>query len=101
MARISSKNGRKRENHQLFLGVDGGGTKTQIALMNTSGEVTCEGTAGPSNPLRVGVETAVSNIVQAVNEACDRGGASRGDITAATLGLAGVRRADLKQRVRD
>ena len=101
MARISSKNGRSRENHQLFLGVDGGGTKTQIALMNTAGEVTCEGTAGPSNPLRVGVETAVTNIVQAINEACDRGGASRGDIATAMLGLGGVRRADLKQRVRD
>lgn len=101
MARVSAKNGRKRENHQLFLGVDGGGTKTHIALMNMAGEVTCEGTAGPSNPLRVGVETAVTNIIQAINDACDRGGASRGDISAATLGLAGVRRADLKQRVRD
>jgi len=101
MARTPSKNGRSRENHQLFLGVDGGGTKTHIALMNTAGEVTCEGTAGPSNPLRVGVETAVTNIVQAINEACDRGGASRGDITGAMLGLGGVRRADLKQRVRD
>jgi N-acetylglucosamine kinase-like BadF-type ATPase len=101
MARISSKNGRKRTNHQLYLGVDGGGTKTQIALMNSAGEVQCEGFAGPSNPLRVGVETAVSNIIKAINEACDIGGASRGDIVAATLGLAGVRRADLKQRVRE
>ena len=84
----------------LFLGVDGGGTKTHIALMNASGEVTCEGFAGPGNPLRVGVETAVGNIVKAINEACDSGGASRLDIVAATLGLAGVRRADLRQRVR-
>lgn len=96
-----SKANQRRRSHQLYLGVDGGGTKTQIALMDESGEVTCEGFAGPSNPLRVGVESAVSNIVQAVNEACDAGGASRGDIAAATLGLAGVRRADLRQRVKD
>jgi N-acetylglucosamine kinase-like BadF-type ATPase len=69
--------------------------------MNEAGKVVAEGVSGPSNPLRVGVETAVTNIVQAINEACDRDGISRGDIVGATLGLAGVRRADLRQRVRD
>ncbi len=99
-AKRAKSNGNGRS-HQLFLGVDGGGTKTHIALMKPSGEVKCEGYAGPSNPLRVGVETAVGNILKAVNEACDIGGVSRGDIAAATLGLAGVRRADLRQRVRE
>ena len=83
------------------MGVDGGGTKTHIALMNHAGKVKCEGFAGPSNPLRVGVETSVDNILKATNEACDQCGASRGDIVAATLGLAGVRRADIRQRVRE
>src|SRR5687768_6622671 len=92
---------RKTRSHQLYLGVDGGGTKTQISLMNEAREVCCEGFAGPSNPLRVGVETAVTNIAKAINEACDRDGVSRGDIAAATLGLAGVRRADLKSSVRE
>lgn len=101
MAQGAEKSNRKRRSHQIYLGVDGGGTKTQIALMNEANEVTCEGFAGPSNPLRVGVETAVSNIVKAINEACDIGGVSRGDIVSATLGLAGVRRADLRQRVRE
>ncbi len=101
MAVKRSKLNRDGVSHQLFLGVDGGGTKTHIALMSPSGEVRCEGVAGPSNPLRVGVETAVGNIVKAVNDACDVGGVSRGDIAAATLGLAGVRRADLRQRVRE
>jgi N-acetylglucosamine kinase-like BadF-type ATPase len=101
MASSSVKPKRKARSHQLYLGVDGGGTKTQIALMNEAGEVTCEGFAGPSNPLRVGVETAVTNVIKAINEACDRDGVSRGDITSATLGLAGVRRADLKRSVRE
>ena len=86
--------------HQFYLGVDGGGTKTHIAIMNAEQTVVCEGVAGPSNPLRVGVETAVANILKAVNDACDQGGVSRGDIAAATLVLAGVRRADLKQRIK-
>lgn len=87
--------------YQLFLGVDGGGTKTNVALMNESGEVVSEASGGPSNPLRVGVETAVANITKALNEACDAAGFSRGDVVAATLGLAGVRRKDIRERVRE
>lgn len=97
----SVKNGKRRSSHHLYLGVDGGGTKTHIAIMNAAREVTCEGTAGPSNPLRVGVETAVNNILKAIDSACDSAGMSRGDIISATLGLAGVRRQDLRQRVRE
>lgn len=92
---------RKRQLYQLFLGVDGGGTKTNVALMDESQEVVAEGSGGPSNPLRVGVETAVANIAKAIDQACDSGGVSRGDIVAATLGLAGVRRADIRERIRD
>lgn len=101
MAASRTKRNGNGRSHQLYLGVDGGGTKTHIALMRPNGEVKCEGFAGPANPLRVGVETAVGNIVKAVNEACDNGGVSRLDIVAATLGLAGVRRADLRQRVKE
>ncbi|MEJ7847065.1 MAG: BadF/BadG/BcrA/BcrD ATPase family protein [Pyrinomonadaceae bacterium] len=101
MAASSPKKSRRDKSHQLYLGVDGGGTKTHIIIINSASEVKSEGFAGPSNPLRVGVETAVANIVKATNEACDNAGISRGDIAAATLGLAGVRRTDLKQRVRE
>lgn len=87
--------------YQLYLGVDGGGTKTNVALMNAANEVVAEGSGGPSNPLRVGVETAVGNIAKAIDAACDSGGVSRGDIVSATLGLAGVRRDDIRERVRE
>lgn len=69
--------------------------------MTAKGEIKGEAFSGPANPLRVGVETAVANIVKAVNDACDDGRVSRLDINAATLGLAGVRRIDQRQRVRD
>ncbi len=92
---------RKRQLYQLFLGVDGGGTKTNVALMNEANEVVAVGSGGPSNPLRVGVETAVGNIAKAIDAACDSGGVSRGDIVAGTLGLAGVRRQDIRERVRE
>ena len=95
------KNGNRRKLPYLYLGVDGGGTKTTAALMNASQEIVAEGTAGPSNPLRVGVETAVSNIAKAIEVACDSADLVRIDIAAATLGLAGVRRQDIRERVRD
>ena len=97
----TSKNGRRRILHQLYLGVDGGGTKTNVAFTNGDGEVVAEGSAGPSNPLRVGVETAVTNIVKAIEAASDAGNVSAGDTVSATLGLAGVRRRDLRERVRE
>jgi N-acetylglucosamine kinase-like BadF-type ATPase len=96
-----AKSTRQRKSHNIYLGVDGGGTKTQAVLFDGEKNVIGEGFAGASNPLRVGVETAVANIFQAVDAACDAANKSRGDITAATFGLAGVRRTDLRQRVRE
>ena len=101
MSSNGSKNGRKRKFPLLFLGIDGGGTKTNAALMNAANDVLAEGEAGPSNPLRVGVETAVANIIKATEDACDRGGLIANDISAVTLGLAGVRRRDIRERVRE
>ncbi len=97
--KITAKRG--RSSHNLYLGVDGGGTKTHVVLSANKTDIISDGFSGASNPLRVGVETAVSNIVKAVEAACDSANRSRGDIVSATLGLAGVRRADLRQRVRE
>ena len=95
----------KRKNparlHNLYLGVDGGGTKTHIAIIGSDRQIVCEGYAGASNPLRVGVETSVSNIIAAINSACDSVNKNRGDIVSATLGLAGVRRSDLRQIIHE
>ncbi len=101
MSPRAAKKDRKGSKHNLYLGVDGGGTKTHIAIVNNEGKIVGECFAGASNPLRVGIETAVSNILAAVDKACDENDLARFDIVAATLGLAGVRRADLRQRVRE
>lgn len=85
--------------HNLYLGVDGGGTKTRIVLIGENKNFLAEGIAGASNPLRVGIETATTNILEAINFACDSARLNRGDIVAATLGLAGVRRMDLRERI--
>ncbi|MDQ3711770.1 MAG: hypothetical protein M3388_06080 [Acidobacteriota bacterium] len=97
----SSKINRLPKFHNLYLGVDGGGTKSQAILLSEEKKAIGEGLSGASNPLRVGVETAVTNIFQAIDAACDVANKSRGDIVSATFGLAGVRRIDLRQRVRE
>lgn len=85
----------------LFIGVDGGGTKTLANLTDAHLNVLGEGKTGVSNPLRVGVETAVDNIVTAIDRACDAADKPRSEIAAAEIGLAGVRRADIRSRMRD
>jgi N-acetylglucosamine kinase-like BadF-type ATPase len=91
---------RFRDSHNLYLGVDGGGTKTHVALIDENLNVVGEGQAGASNPLRVGIERAVANISSAVAAACDAADRSQGDIVSVECGLAGVRRADLRQIIR-
>ncbi len=97
----SNKTNRQRlkKSHNLYLGVDGGGTKTTVVLLDEEKQTVGEGFSGASNPLRVGIETAVSNILTATNGACDAANKNLGDIVSATLGLAGVRREDLRRRV--
>lgn len=97
----STQTKRSPKSLNIYLGVDGGGTKTQAIIFDADKKTIGEGFAGASNPLRVGVETAVANIFQAIDAACDAANKSRGDIVAATFGLAGVRRGDLRQRLRE
>ena len=85
----------------VFLGVDGGGTKTQAILVDTDLQTLGEGRTGASNPLRVGVDRAVDNIRTAVDKACDAAEINRTDIVAAEIGLAGVRREDMRELMRE
>lgn len=100
MSNAASKQ-RPRTLRNLFLGIDGGGTKTHAVIIDEDGEFVSEGVGGASNPLRVGVETAVANIFSAMEKACDAGEKNRFDIVAIKCGLAGVRRADLRQIIRE
>jgi N-acetylglucosamine kinase-like BadF-type ATPase len=85
----------------IVLGVDGGGTKTQAIITDEEGRTLGEGLAGPSNPLRVGVSNAAAAVREAVDRACASADMRRTDIASAEIGLAGVRRADLKEHMAD
>lgn len=92
---------RKKNSHNLYLGIDGGGTKTQAVLIDEEKTILGEGFTGAGNPLRVGVEPAVKNIFAAIEKAADAANRSKGDIVSAQIGLAGVRREDLRYLIRN
>lgn len=53
----------------LFLGLDGGGTKTAALLVNSDGQVVGSGKAGGSNYHTVGIDAAYASVQAAVAEA--------------------------------
>ncbi|MDX6499356.1 MAG: hypothetical protein QOG23_2616 [Blastocatellia bacterium] len=85
---------------KLVVGVDGGGTLTRAAILDGD-RVLGEGTSGPSNPLRVGIANGAVAIRDAIDKACAAAVIDRDDLVAAGIGLAGVRRKDIRARMRD
>jgi glucosamine kinase len=83
-----------------FLGVDGGGTKTRAVVVDARQKILGEAEAGPSNPLRVGVSEAANAVRDAAERACVKAGVRRIEVAAAEVGLAGVKRADIRERMR-
>ena len=73
-----------------FLGIDGGGTKTQAVITDARCRVMGEGFSGPSNPLRVGLEEAVSHIERAVLDACSQARVKLQQVRSACAAIAGV-----------
>jgi len=83
------------------VGVDGGGTKTEAVILDADLQVIGEGLAGPSNPLRVGIAGAAAAVREAIGHACAAANLRRGDLLAAQIGLAGARRRELRERMRE
>lgn len=99
MPPLQNKRRSKQKSQNLFLGVDGGGTKTQAVLLDENRRIIGEGFSGAANPLRVGIETALAHIFTAIENACDTCNRSRSDVGAIVCGLAGVRREDLRRTI--
>src|SRR4026209_2890265 len=84
-----------------LVGVDGGGTKTEAVIIDANQRVIGEGRAGPSNPLRVVIAGAAAAVREAIDSACAAAKLRRGDLIAAQIGLAGARRRELRERMRE
>lgn len=79
---------------RLVLGVDGGGTKTEVwlARVDTTAEliVVGRGKAGSSNPRAVGMETALLNLGEAIDAAWVAAGLSPIPVDGAVLAMSGA-----------
>ncbi len=75
---------------RYVLGVDGGGTKTHVAIVAEDGRLCGVGLAGPGNFDDVGIAGAQANIGQAVAMAQRAAGLNGISFEAVFLGIAGV-----------
>jgi N-acetylglucosamine kinase-like BadF-type ATPase len=74
----------------IVLGVDGGGTKTHVAVADTEGALLGIASSGASNWEDVGVGAAGATVQAAVREALAAAGVAAADIGGAVFGLAGI-----------
>ncbi|HEU5103359.1 MAG TPA: BadF/BadG/BcrA/BcrD ATPase family protein, partial [Roseiflexaceae bacterium] len=75
---------------RYILGIDGGGTKTQAAIVDQSGRLCGAGRGGPSNYDDVGVAAARENILASVAAARAQANLDARPFDAVFLGMAGV-----------
>lgn len=81
---------RPRLQEKFYLGIDGGGTKTHAIIADSESRVIGEGFSGAANPLRAGLEEAISHIEQAVGEACTQAGVTLDRVESACAAVAGI-----------
>ena len=89
-----------QSNLKLFVGVDGGGTKTRALIVSAEG--VCRGIAlsGASNPNSVGAARALENLHLALLEAAKSAGVPA-DFAAGFFGISGVNAADSARAVHE
>lgn len=75
----------------LYLGIDGGGSKCRVVIVNADNQLLGEGLGGPANPLR-GMKVATDSILTATQQALTAAGMTFNDMSRliAGAGLAGV-----------
>lgn len=77
----------------LYLGVEGGGTRTTAWVCDERGRVRGRATAGAANPVKVGLAAAKREILAAADRALAAAGGR--NLEAVCLGLAGADRAEI------
>ncbi len=82
-----------------FIGIDGGGTKTDCILVNAEGEVLSHATAGPSNPLRAGYAKAWFAMSDAADVVLERAKLKSTDIRGICAGIGGAGRPSVAKRL--
>ncbi len=89
---------------KLLLGVDGGGTKTEVWLARTAGDgeptVIGRGKSASSNPRAVGLSTALANLAQAIEAAWQDAALPPKSADCAVLAMSGAGHAAVRDQIR-
>jgi N-acetylmuramic acid 6-phosphate etherase len=91
----------KTHGQAMFIGIDGGGTRTVALLADAQGAILGRGKGGPSNLSAVGSEKALAALGVAIEAAFAAAAIPRQCVTAACLGLAGADRPGEQAILRD
>jgi len=83
----------------IFLGIDGGGSKTSC-LIGDDTSILGTGTGGASNVVRVGEAQARESLASAIRQACTVANLSASEINSVCVGLAGAARPEISEVVR-
>ena len=83
----------------IFLGIDGGGSKTSCAIGDET-SLLGTGMAGASNLIRVGEAKARDALAAAINQACAVANVTTAQIQRTCVGLAGAGRPEISDVVR-
>ena len=89
----------KEAKARYFLGIDGGGTKTDCVLIDHLGAVLASASAGPSNPLRAGYTKTSFALSDAAFQVLSRRHLKPRDIRGVCAGLAGAAREKVARRM--
>jgi N-acetylglucosamine kinase-like BadF-type ATPase len=84
-----------------FIGVDGGGTKTNAVVVDNRVTVLGEGRSGASNPIVVGLESAARAVESAISNALSSASIPFSRVALAYIGIAGVEHPDGYRKVKD
>ena len=79
---------------ECIIGIDGGGTKTEAVIADLDGNILGIGRAGASNYHVLGLERAITSIVEAIEHARENSGLNIQKFQVVCLGLAGAGRPD-------
>ena len=86
---------------EIFLGIEGGGSRTVALVGDSKGRILGRGEIGPSNPLNVGLAGAKRALYQSARAAIRGAGVRSASVHTVCLGLAGIGRVEMERPLRD
>jgi N-acetylglucosamine kinase-like BadF-type ATPase len=84
-----------------YLGIDGGGTKTEAVVLDGAGNELARAAGGPSNVHSAGQTTTEASLRDVILQVLERAALTVNGVTAVGLGMAGVDRPGDREMVHD